>query len=942
MPFGFSSLLLGGAAVLVFLIGGVLAFTSWFLLKTIFLCDRMKAQPDDAVPEYLQPYFADAIAFLESHQFQLAGYYIVEATQGNVQWSVFLQDAAQQIHAAIVIRQPQNVTFSPVQIAFVTAFEDDTRLETINERDYKLLPQKPKLLAQYHESADIDELLQIHQRKLSQLLETKTARTLNAEQYLDDFKAQLIQETERLVQLGKVSWVQPQESYRWRWWTALTSAAKIYWAMGFSKPKTRKSSDTEETSNTISLASNVEIEFAEFQRQQQQQTRLSRRLRSWIFLGTLALFVTVYASAFDVRGLLIFVAVLLLHEGGHVLAMKLFGYQDTAILFIPYLGALATARKQDATLTEKVWISLAGPLPGLCLAMGLAMALNLGWIEPSAWIQEAILILVVLNLFNLLPLYPLDGGQVADLLLFSQNPYLGSVFKAIGVGLLLLIGLLSQSFLLLGFAALIGFSIPSSLRLAKLNVQLQRELRANSQTAMAAEDRDALARLLFQRLQQAPYRRLPFNQKSMLVTGILDSRQETAAPWTTRVGLSSVYLASLLVGLVGGVVTIWSALAHYRPAIDAFQEPEPESSVQTLAISHPCGTVSPAQDTKIGEATTPMADRQIILIGTFATVEQARTVWQEIRSSLEPTDSGKRFGLSVFAATANTATRDRVNRKLKTAGATVLIENPHSDRFMTVRIAAEAPDAQRAMQSADELANFFDLSGSFTQLRAPWDSTAHLTAEQQTLQTNARYTYVQLLTAQQQVFSQLTSPPFFPFRMLVATLTRNRQWMESMLRQQQNELYLLQRQAVQQLQNSGDERLDGETINLFLDKLKLQNRKVHLSYVGSFDQNQISTGIPAQDWEALQASIQAVQDRLAARMGKSSAPPETSQDDSTEYWLAGQVKQSGTRLSVEQLRSNQIDRVLPAIATYFCQQQFSNISYDLELQQDLWDDDEDY
>jgi Zn-dependent protease len=121
------------------------------------------------------------------------------------------------------------------------------------------------------------------------------------------------------------------------------------------------------------------------------------------------------------------VGVLLFHEGGHVLAMKIFGYRDVTMLFIPFLGALATAKKEDASLTEKVLISLAGPVPGLVIGIGLAIAFsnenplsivsdNPSWIMPLSWT------LIGLNLFNLLPVYPLDGGQIADLLLFSSNP----------------------------------------------------------------------------------------------------------------------------------------------------------------------------------------------------------------------------------------------------------------------------------------------------------------------------------------------------------------------------------------------------------------------------------------------------------------------------------------------------------------------------------------
>ena len=251
-------------------------------------------------------------------------------------------------------------------------------------------------------------------------------------------------------------------------------------------------------------------------------------------------------------------AVLLLHEGGHVLAMKIFGYRNTVMLFIPFLGALATARKDNASLTEKVWISLAGPLPGLVLGIGVAIAFgthNLAapgtaaWFDKTDWIRETSWMLIILNLFNLLPIYPLDGGQVADLLLFSRNPYLGVVFKGIGVLLLGLLGL-GQPLMLI-FAVLIALTIPTSFRLARLNAGFRKDLRN-----LPHDDRDGLLRFLFTQLQEPLYRSLPFVQKYGLVVGLLDTRQEDTAKWNVRASLTGIYLVSLLTGLVGGLYAI--------------------------------------------------------------------------------------------------------------------------------------------------------------------------------------------------------------------------------------------------------------------------------------------------------------------------------------------------------------------------------------------------
>ena len=167
---------------------------------------------------------------------------------------------------------------------------------------------------------------------------------------------------------------------------------------------------------------------------------MAKRTRGLLALASLAAFIAVYATRFDPNTLLFFIAALILHEGGHLLAIIVCGYQEPIVFFIPFLGALATARKEHATLTEKFWISLAGPLPGLILGITIAIVSNWGqtpiealqnWNSATNPWHGASLILIGLNLFNLLPIYPLDGGQISDLLIFARNPYLGVIYKSI-------------------------------------------------------------------------------------------------------------------------------------------------------------------------------------------------------------------------------------------------------------------------------------------------------------------------------------------------------------------------------------------------------------------------------------------------------------------------------------------------------------------------------
>ena len=96
------------------------------------------------------------------------------------------------------------------------------------------------------------------------------------------------------------------------------------------------------------------------------------------------------------------------HEMGHVFALQRFGIKATAPMFIPGVGAIVQLRQTLATAREDARVGLAGPLWGLgaaVVAYGAFLATEVGlWAaiaQVGAWI----------NLFNLTPIWQLDGGR---------------------------------------------------------------------------------------------------------------------------------------------------------------------------------------------------------------------------------------------------------------------------------------------------------------------------------------------------------------------------------------------------------------------------------------------------------------------------------------------------------------------------------------------------
>ncbi|MBD2461880.1 tetratricopeptide repeat protein [Oscillatoria sp. FACHB-1407] len=543
---------------------------AWNTRHTTMRCIRIHPVVAKDVPEHLKVIFKEAIAELRPHGFKMVSCHQIEqgSEKEEKQWGVLLQHASQSTYAGLVLRSLlDNAT--PFTLSFITVLEDKTLLNTSNSPFFGVFSPNPQEISQHVGSVTMAQQWQIHQDKLAELNQTRRSLILSAEELLKQLETHNQAGIERLVKTGEVRWVKPGESYRLTWWTT----ARLVYLVSRRKPVVSQQANAQAIASTTTAATpTVELEIEEFHRlEQKQHSGISQRGKNWLLLGTLALFVASYSPIFEPQKLLIFVAVLLLHEGGHVLAMKVFGYRDTVMLFIPFLGALATARKDNASLTEKFWISLAGPLPGLILGIALAIASGItdltdptaiaAWFEETNWMREAIWMLILLNLFNLLPIYPLDGGQIADLLLFSRNPYIGVVFKSIGVVLLGLLGLMKP--LMLTFALLIAMTIPATFRLAKLNSQFRKDLRQ-----LPHDDRDGVLRFLFTRLQEPPYRSLPFAQKYRMVVGLLDTRREDAAKWHVRASLTGIYLVSLLGGFAGGLYayvpnwTVWASMVE--------------------------------------------------------------------------------------------------------------------------------------------------------------------------------------------------------------------------------------------------------------------------------------------------------------------------------------------------------------------------------------------
>jgi Zn-dependent protease len=149
--------------------------------------------------------------------------------------------------------------------------------------------------------------------------------------------------------------------------------------------------------------------------------------------GTALVSVAAYSLFWGWTFALGFVVLLFVHEMGHVIQLRREGLKASAPMFIPFFGAVVMAKSLGENALAEARVGLAGPILGtlgcgVCLAI--AEATNSDMLRALAYVG------FFLNLINLIPVVPFDGGRA----MAAMAPAMWFVGLGALVALLILVG----------------------------------------------------------------------------------------------------------------------------------------------------------------------------------------------------------------------------------------------------------------------------------------------------------------------------------------------------------------------------------------------------------------------------------------------------------------------------------------------------------------------
>jgi Zn-dependent protease len=574
------------AALLIFIKVLQYGLAVYAFMGVRFKKSRCSLTDESTVPDEIKNVCDPYCKQLQAMGFEYSHWQLVDecfGTDYSKKPAVVYFNPAEKSYASITPSDAM-VPWHTCDVSFTTVFADGTSLKTFSGSVHGVLGEFPNAVLQDAYNENLQNQWSLHLSRLGQLKVSKPAVNFNP----DRFAAYVEKDTNNyIISLKDAGFIHHYGHgyYRMSFGHAFQFAKKFI--AGEQKMKALRSARLASyTFETLPKEIPVSMEVRNFHRNE--QLTGGPGLGAWgkflLFIVTLVAFMAAFGFSISWDSLLILAGVIFIHELGHLAAMRVFGYKDTKILFLPFVGAATVGRDENPQAYQKAIVSLMGPVPGIVLAILLLKAVPPPQ-GPFVW--EAAITLLGLNYLNLLPIMPLDGGQLFNLF-FSRAPFLQVVFLALS-SLALILGGITIKEPVLG---VIGVLLLLQIRQAALRAEIVRDLRRLPETGQPVGE-DTLLGAVFKKLHEKPYWKKTFAERYQIAKNLKDGGSYAVKPPSF----------ALIVVTLAVYVSLFAAPVFYARSL--FMRPPfspPVDPAMTKPLTPPAMIALTAQDSELAAA----------------------------------------------------------------------------------------------------------------------------------------------------------------------------------------------------------------------------------------------------------------------------------------------------------------------------------------------------
>jgi len=606
----------------------------------------------------------------------------------------------------------------------------------------------------------------------------------------------------------------------------------------------------------------------------------------WVLLISAILFLAAGAAQWDWKFTLWLIPVLLFHEAGHWIAMRIFKYRNLRMFFIPFFGAAVTGQHWNVPGWKKAIVSLAGPIPGIVLGCALTIV---AIIVQQPWLNQLALILLLLNAFNLLPVLPLDGGHVLQAILFCRNRWLDGAFRVLAVLGLVGLAMLGSGRMMIPLVVIMALSLPLAFKLAKVADDLRS---AGLPPPLPGEDKihPMTAQAIIGAVKSVVPKATSNKMMAQHTINVFENLNARPPGVLATLVFLFVHGAGVVLSLVFGVllvVNMHSGLGDFFKA--AVRQPQ---------NTYHCGETRDWMGT---ESQPNSPEPRHLLMATLAEAEDAAAAFNNLTNRLPATGRLTLFGPSLLLSlpASDDTAREKWYEELQGFSTNLFVTV--SNHSVMVNLDFIAPNAEAATNLARILEDSLESVGT-AQLIPPWSPMAKQTGYEAWLA--ARHDWRRVNAELSKVWTNAALKELN--KKMIAAIKRGARAESARLQEEHQKL-------ARELQAQTRQKLGTDSMNpINQELLELHAQWQALDYTNRVDRARLLREIAAKLGQVKYEGDQPAPGALA--------------------WGAsyGSVSRHGLLIEMHWLTLNDAMVGLPALAEWLCEQRCSTLKYDIQ------------